>query len=195
MKLRLRIQPVRILEYSLWISGLLLFAYIAAIQYDAWSFNQPEPLPSLPAESELPKLWSGRLEIPRLTVSARILEGTDRITLQRGIGHISSTPLPGEPGNAVLAAHRDSFFRPLLNVLIGDEIVVSTPSGDYHYQVASTRIVLPTDLSVLEPSATESLTLITCFPFHYIGPAPQRFIVIATRIASTTQSHLTKLSQ
>ena len=121
----------------------------------------------------------GRVAIPRVGVSAMVREGDDAMTLRRAVGHIPGTALPGAKGNAALAGHRDTFFRGLRNIRNGDEIVVSTPGGDAHYVVKSTRIVDPSEVSVLAPTQGSVLTLVTCYPFNYLGAAPRRFIVHA----------------
>ena len=121
----------------------------------------------------------GRLEIPRLNISVMVMEGDDDATLARAVGHLPDTVLPWELGNTAIAGHRDTFFRPLRNVREGDEIRMTTARGTFDYRVTSTRIVEPDDLSVLAPTAMRSLTLVTCYPFNYIGAAPQRFIIHA----------------
>jgi sortase A len=125
----------------------------------------------------------GRVDLPRVGVSAIVREGDDTGTLRRAVGHIPRTALPGEPGNMALAGHRDTFFRGLRDVRNGDRIVVTTPNAVLRYDVLSTRIVEPTDVSVLEPTPGPTLTLVTCYPFNYIGSAPQRFIVQAKMAA------------
>jgi sortase A len=110
------------------------------------------------------------------------MEGTDTTTLRRAVGHITATGLPGQPGNVGIAGHRDSFFRPLKHVLQRDVITFTTLSGEYRYRVVSTRVVSPSDVTVLDPSGTEVLTLVTCYPFYFVGSAPDRFIVRAERI-------------
>ncbi len=126
-------------------------------------------------ESEL----VGRIEIPRLGISAIIAEGSDARTLRHAVGHVPATALPGDPGNVVLAGHRDSFFRALKDVRAGDHVRITTQSGTYVYQVDSTDIVGPERVDLLDASGTEALTLITCYPFNYIGSAPDRFVVHA----------------
>jgi sortase A len=121
----------------------------------------------------------GRLEVPRLHVSVMVLEGDDAATLARGAGHMRGTSLPWESGNAVVAAHRDTFFRPLKDLRNGDEIRMTTARGTFNYRVVRTEIVDPDDVSVLAPTPHRSLTLVTCYPFVYVGPAPQRFIIHA----------------
>jgi sortase A len=121
----------------------------------------------------------GRIEIPRLRVSAIIKTGTDARTLQLAVGHIPGTALPGERGNVGLAAHRDTFFRRLRDIQSDDEIRLTTPEGTYTYRVARTDVVDPHDVWVLDPMDHPALTLVTCYPFSYVGDAPQRFIVRA----------------
>jgi sortase A len=122
----------------------------------------------------------GRIEIPRLHVSTIIRAGSDARTLRLAVGYIPGTALPGEPGNIGLAGHRDTFFRRLRDIRPDDEIRIVTPGGSYTYRVERTRIVNPTDVWVLDPTPRPALTLVTCYPFTYIGSAPQRFIVRAT---------------
>jgi sortase A len=124
----------------------------------------------------------GRIEVPRLHVSAAIANGDDDGTLSVAIGHLPDTPFPWEAGNSALAGHRDTFFRELRNIRVGDDMRVVTPYGDFTYQVSRTLIVTPDDLSVLGPTAEPTLTLVTCYPFSYVGHAPKRFIVQAVRV-------------
>jgi sortase A len=123
----------------------------------------------------------GRVEVPRLSVSAVVLEGVSSETLRVAAGHVPGTAMPGEAGNAAIAAHRDSFFRPLEGIRDGDQIVVTTPAGKQTYHVVATEIVRPEETRVLDPTPEERLTLITCYPFTYVGSAPMRFIVTAAR--------------
>ncbi len=121
----------------------------------------------------------GRIEIPSVGVSAIVEEGESDATLSESVGHLNGTALPGQPGNVALAAHRDTYFRDLAGIQTGDEIYFTAPTAIYKYRVSSISIVDPSDVSVLAPTADSRLTLITCYPFHYIGPAPKRFIVVA----------------
>jgi sortase A len=124
----------------------------------------------------------GRLEIPRLNLAVMVREGADEGTLSRAVGHIPGTALPGNIGNVGLAGHRDTFFRPLRNIRANDMIELETQNGAYRYVVKSTRIVTPRDVSVLQASGGETLTLVTCYPFYYVGSAPKRFIVHAALV-------------
>jgi sortase A len=124
----------------------------------------------------------GTLEITRVGLSGVVVEGDDDSVLDRAIGHLPDTPLPWHTGNSALAAHRDALFRPLRGVRLGDVLRLKTPHGDFDYVVQSTLIVKPDDLWVLDPTPVSTLTLISCYPFNYIGAAPERFIVRAERI-------------
>jgi LPXTG-site transpeptidase (sortase) family protein len=119
----------------------------------------------------------GKISIQRVGISSVILEGTDRDVLALSVGHVRGTALPGSDGNVALAAHRDTFFCGLEHIRIGDDIRLVSIQGERHYRVDTTRVVAPTDVSVLKETGEPTLTLITCYPFHYIGPAPKRFIV------------------
>jgi sortase A len=122
------------------------------------------------------------LSIPRIGLSAVVLQGSDEHTLRVGAGHIETTPLPGESGNVAIAGHRDSFFRPLRNVQVGDDIWLNTPKAPVHYRVSSFRVVNPSEVSVIDPTADAVLTLVTCYPFYFVGSAPDRFIVRASLV-------------
>jgi sortase A len=126
----------------------------------------------------------GRLEIPRLKLSVMVREGADERTLSRAVGHIPGTALPGSMGNVGLAGHRDTFFRALRNIREDDAIEFETTHGAYRYIVKSTQIVGPRDVSVLAASGGENLTLVTCYPFYYVGSAPKRFIVRAAQVVA-----------
>jgi sortase A len=135
--------------------------------------------PGAPSAPSAPGEALALLEIPRLGMSTAVLPGDNRATLDVAIGHLSDTPKPWEPGNSALAAHRDGLFRSLRLVRIGDRVRVRTRHGDFTYIVRETKVVQPDDLSVLAPTSTKTLTLITCYPFNFVGHAPQRFIVHA----------------
>lgn len=124
----------------------------------------------------------GRIEISTIGLAVMILEGTDDWTLRRGVGHIPGTSLPSQRGNVVIAGHRDTFFRPLRKIRKNDEITLRTLNGSYRYQVDSTQVIEPEDTKVLDDSDEEILTLVTCYPFNFVGSAPKRFIVRAHRV-------------
>ena len=121
----------------------------------------------------------GRIEIPRLAVTAIVRAGSDARTLQLAVGHIPGTAYPGEHGNVGLAGHRDTFFRRLRDIQPDDFIHMVTPEGRFTYRVQRTDIVQPSDTWVLDPTTEPSLTLVTCYPFSYVGAAPERFVVRA----------------
>jgi sortase A len=129
----------------------------------------------------------GQIEISRIGLTAMIVEGTEDATLRLGVGHITGTALPGQEGNVAMAGHRDTFFRPLRNIHKDDEITLTTLNGSYRYLVDSTKIVGPEEIGVLYNSHEAILTLVTCYPFNYIGSAPQRFIVRAHRLQPQVQ--------
>jgi sortase A len=124
----------------------------------------------------------GRIEISAVGMTTMILEGTEEGTLQRAVGHIRGTPLPGQRGNVALAGHRDTFFRGLRDIRVNDEITLTTLNGSYHYRVDSTKVVKPQETEALEDDGHDTLTLVTCYPFNFVGSAPKRFIVSARRI-------------
>ena len=187
------------------IAGTAMLVWCALLVFDAsWaqrearrSLEIASPVARPPAAPEVtatedpplrvPVLASGAaiadLSIPRIQLSAVVLHGSDSRTLRRGPGHLEHTALPGDSGNVVIAGHRDSFFRPLRNVQVGDDIFLDTPYARFHYRVTSIRVVNPHDLSVLEPTDSATLTLITCYPFWVLGNAPDRFIVSAALVA------------
>jgi sortase A len=121
----------------------------------------------------------GRMDIPRLGLSVAVLEGTNARTLRLGAGHIQETSRPGEAGNIGIAGHRDTFFRDLRDIRKNDEIQLQTASGLVRYEVDWIEVVTPDEISVLAPSSDSVLTLVTCYPFQFVGSAPKRFIVRA----------------
>jgi LPXTG-site transpeptidase (sortase) family protein len=130
----------------------------------------------------------GRIEIPRLHLQAMVREGTRDATLDVALGHIAGTALPGQNGNVAVAGHRDRLFRGLKDISPGDQIVFETPSAKFAYQVESTQIVKPADVGVLKAGLYPELTLVTCYPFTYVGSAPDRFIVKARQVEQVAVS-------
>jgi sortase A len=192
----------------------LLLGYCGFALADSWVFQRREnrdldrqlrgervatdsTLPSEPSASRkgVPGAAAhgliGRIEIPRLLLSVVVVEGIGRTTLRRVVGHIPGTALPGQPGNVGLAGHRDTLFRPLKDLRVNDEIQFTTPRGDFRYEVESLRIVDPDDTGVLAPSGENVLTLVTCYPFYYVGPAPKRWIVRARQVSPPTLARVT----
>jgi sortase A len=167
-------------------TGLLALGYVAYVALDAQAYQAIERRRFEDVRASAPAVTAvvdgsaiGELRIPRLGLTAIVAQGDSAPILDRAVGHIADTAMPGEPGNVVLAGHRDTFFRPMKRVQIGDAITLKTSRGEFHYFVESTAVVAPTDVQVLQPTAEPTLTLITCFPFAYVGPAPDRFIVRA----------------
>jgi sortase A len=195
--------------------GLYGYAYIARTlyqTYESWSFDQATdrgnvsvadpnlettPIDSVvhapkesirPSPSKFTTSMIGRLSVSRLHLSAMVREGIDRNTLQLAVGHIPSTALPGQAGNVGVAGHRDTFFRGLKDLETKDEIQFSTSRGIFTYEVESLMVVEPDNVGVLDASHGNVLTLVTCYPFSYIGNAPKRFIVRARQVSPQTQS-------
>jgi len=144
----------------------------------AWrqALNAPAPSPL------------GVLRIPKIRLEVPVLPGTDDFTLNRAVGHIEDTALPGADGNSGIAGHRDGFFRGLKDVGPDDAIELETLRGKEVYRVERIWVVDPADVSVLDATPTRSLTLVTCYPFYHVGPAPQRYIVRAVREDAATVS-------
>lgn len=175
--------------------GLYSYSYLERWTYQAWESRQFDRTleraadaarPTGPAVRQSPKVSGaviGRLSVPRLHLSAMVREGVDRHTLLLAVGHIPATALPGQPGNVGVAGHRDSFFRRLKDLRTGDEIQFSTLSGDFKYVVESLIVVEPDNMAVLAPSTQNVLTMVTCYPFYYVGNAPKRFVVRARQVA------------
>jgi sortase A len=183
---------IRFLQYVCLVAGLLAVGYVGFVTWEAHMFQAAkireieQPAETTPDTADTtpspPPIGAAiaEIEIPRVGLQAVVVQGDSDKLLRLAVGHMPQTALPGESGNMVFAGHRDSFFRALRSVRKGDQIVVDTHGGSYAYQVESTSIVEPTDLSVLQSTnGRRELTLITCYPFSWIGTAPQRFIVQA----------------
>jgi len=184
-------------------AGVVCIGVFAWSELDSWVYQYvqleyfavgrpPSPAPpDAPVASSAtaaPRPWLERdlralgiLEIPRLDMRIVVREGIDAATLRRSVGHVPATALPGEAGNAVLAGHRDRHFRSLRKIQRGDRILFEGRDGRYEYIVDSTMVVDPDAVSLMRPTPDARLTLITCFPFYYAGPAPRRFAVRAYR--------------
>jgi sortase A len=194
---------------ALFVCAILLLGYCGFVLADSWVFQRRESmdldrqlLGQRVASQGTPQAQSsasrkgkpaaathglvGRLEIPRLLFSEVVVEGIGSTTLRRGIGHIPGTALPGQPGNVGLAGHRDTLFRSLKDLRVNDTIQFSTPRGYFRYEVASLRIVDADNVGVLAASGENVLTLVTCYPFYYVGPAPKRWIVRARQVSPPT---------
>jgi sortase A len=206
MRLVVAKEPLRrILQWAqraLFACAILLLGYCAFVLADTWTFQRRESMDldrllrdrravSESAPASAMDGLIGRMEIPRLGFSAVVVEGIDRTTLRHAVGHIPGTALPGKAGNVGLSGHRDTFFRPLKDLRIKDEIQFSTLEGDYRYEVESLKVVEPGNVGVLAPSHENVLTLVTCYPFFYIGAAPKRFVVRARQVSPQTLARST----
>jgi sortase A len=134
----------------------------------------------------------GEIQVPRLRLNAMVVQGDSPANLKRAVGHLTKSALPGEWGNVALAGHRDTFFRPLRDIRLGDEIRFKTRERSFEYRVESIEVVAPTDIRVLEAWTGHDLTLLTCFPIHYVGPAPKRLVVRAREVDGMVQEQLAK---
>ena len=178
----------RLAYYFFLAGGILGIGYAAYVVVDARTYQTTEEAkisdmrPALGPQVVAAGEVIGEMKIPRLEANTIVVQGDSSKALRRAVGHLPETALPGEHGNVVLAGHRDSFFRPLRNIQVGDAITIRTPDGEFEYQVESTKVVWPTDVQVLQPSSENTLTLVTCFPFYYLGSAPKRFIVRARQV-------------
>ncbi|HYM12793.1 MAG TPA: class D sortase [Bryobacterales bacterium] len=193
-------QFLRSAERIFLVCGLLALGACAVIYSDAYIYQayeghrfaqalersvagkQPGPPPAADLQARDGAVI-GRLDIPRLGLRVMVREGDRFRTLRVAAGHIPGTAMPGWPGNVGIAAHRDTFFRDLRKIRLHDTITVTTLAGSYRYSVDSIRIVKPADTQVLEASGGPSLTLVTCYPFSYVGAAPKRFIVRARQMS------------
>jgi sortase A len=170
------------IEGTLWAIGLTCAGYLLFVAAQAQVFDRRSPQPAKPdaVVQETPSgAVIGRVEIPGLQLSVAVLEDDESKSLLRGLGHIRGTAKLGGLGTVGLAGHRDTFLRPLRRIEPGMEIRASDSSGVYHYVVDSTEIVSPDRVDVVGTHTRPELTLITCYPFNYVGPAPNRFIVHA----------------
>jgi sortase A len=186
-------------------AAVAMLGWCAFVLADTWLFQQRErnrlqqllserkaanagalPAPSAESPRSAPPPVEGsligRMEIPRLGLSVIVMEGVSATTLRRAAGHIPGTGMPGQAGNTGISGHRDTFFRPLRNIREDDIITLTTLLGEHRYRVVSIMIVDPHDVAVLDPGEKEVLTLVTCYPFYFVGSAPERFIVRADRV-------------
>ena len=180
-------------ERGLFACGVVLAAWCAVTIIEQRFFEQlPRPVQSVerlpgdpgsgtPSPSTPVKAgtWVAHLEAPSVHLAATVLEGSDDATLAKAAGHIEDTAFPGEPGNVAIAGHRDTTFRPVRRLKVGDTLVLETSAATFTYRIAWTKVVGPDDVYVIDPTKAPSLTLVTCYPFEFIGHAPRRFIVRA----------------
>ena len=179
-------------------AAILMLGYTGFVLVDTWIFERREaaalarfvPTERTATGEVVPTIGPdgliGRMGVSRLDVSVVVVEGTSDKSLRRAVGHIAGTALPGQRGNVGIAGHRDTFFRPLRNIQRDDVITLTTSNGEYRYRVVSTKVVSPENVAVLDSDKDEVLTLVTCYPFYFVGPAPDRFIVRAARMATSS---------
>jgi LPXTG-site transpeptidase (sortase) family protein len=192
------------LEAMLLAVGVVLAAWCAKVIIEARYYNtlpipaatdatpatpagpDATPSPSTPSRMPIaPGAWVARFDAPSVHLSATVLEGTDDATLARAAGHIEDTALPGTPGNFGIAGHRDTTFRAVRRLHLGDPLTITTADHLYRYRITKTMIVNPKDVYVLDNADHPTLTLVTCYPFEFVGHAPHRFIVSADLVAET----------
>jgi len=172
--------PRQLVSYVLILVGSVLCTYVSGTY--AWMYVQQKLLLRQWKQAQL-NLPLTKLSIPRIQLENVILEGASDHSLLLGPAHLSETAVPGTLGNSVIAGHRDTFFRHIHSLRYGDDIYILRSGKMFHYVVRSRKVVEPTNISVLRPTKDGELTLITCYPPHAIGPAPQRLIVVAKLVS------------
>lgn len=197
---RLALPSKRAISLALIVVGAGLLGYVAGqywFMYHTqrvlevkWERQAGASPAAAPAASALT-----RISVPKIGLDAIVLEGASRKQLSRGPAHLTETALPGEPGNAVITGHRDTFFRHIFELDKGDEIDIQRNGRLFRYQVTAKKIVQPDDLSVLRPNGGAELTLITCYPIYYIGPAPERLVIFSRLVAADASNPSVHLLQ
>jgi sortase A len=205
-RLAARVRPVinrRVLSWSLIAIGIILLGYVGGQYWQMYrsqknlkvEWQHQTATVSAPGHADIaPDQMLTRLVIPKIDMDAIVIEGASRRELSEGPGHMKETAQPGETGNAVITAHRDTFFRHIYELNKGDHIQVRRSGRTFTYAVTGKRIVKPEDVSVIKPTNDPQLTLITCYPTYYIGPAPERLVVFSRLVESegqpqTAQAH------
>lgn len=192
---------LRWIQRALFAGAFLMLGYCGFVLADTWMFQREENRELTRLQADRPAAATpdsppvaavvhaaamrgliGRIDVARLGLSVVVMEGTSAHTLRRAVGHIAGTALPGEQGNVGISGHRDTLFRPLKDIRHDDIIMVTTPAGEYRYRVVSMEVVSPENTSILNSDGSDTLTLVTCYPFYFVGPAPDRFIVRAERV-------------
>jgi sortase A len=199
----LQSEPLRWIERTLLAVGIVIGIWTLFVVRQQWHYARlPVPGPEsaassgrrLPGEEPAapvgtsgrrvePGMWLARLEAPTVALTATVLEGSDDRTLRRAAGHIEYTPLPGEDGNVGIAGHRDTVFRALRHLQVGDPLKLTTATRVLEYKVSRTWVVEPDAVEVLESTGGRVITLVTCYPFSFVGNAPKRYIVRAELVA------------
>ncbi|HEV7674518.1 MAG TPA: class D sortase [Candidatus Angelobacter sp.] len=197
----------RVMSLALVVIGVVLLGYVAGEYWGMYrsqknlevEWQRQAATVSIPGKAPIsPDQMLTRLQIPKIQVDAIVVEGASRRELSAGPGHMKQTAQPGETGNAVITAHRDTFFRHIYELNKGDQIQVRRSGRIFTYEVTGKRVVMPEDISVIKPTDNPQLTLITCYPTYYIGPAPKRLVVFSKLVDSdgqpvnqTAQTHAT----
>ncbi|MBZ5493890.1 MAG: class D sortase [Acidobacteriia bacterium] len=186
----------RVMSLALVVIGVVLLGYVAGQYWGMYrsqknleaEWQRQAATVSVPGKAPVsPDQLLTRLEIPKIQMDAIVVEGASRRELSEGPGHMKQTAQPGETGNAVITGHRDTFFRHIYELNKGDQIQVRRSGRVFTYQVTGKRIVMPEDISVIKPTNDPQLTLITCYPTYYIGPAPKRLVVFSKLVDSNGQ--------
>jgi sortase A len=187
----------RVMSLALVVIGVVLLGYVVGQYWGMYrsqknleaEWQRQAATVSVPGKAPVsPDQLLTRLEIPKIQMDAIVVEGASRRELSEGPGHMKQTAQPGETGNAVITAHRDTFFRHIYELNRGDQIKVRRSGRLFTYEVTGKRIVMPEDISVIKPTNDPQLTLITCYPTYYIGPAPKRLVVFSKLVDSDGQS-------
>lgn len=153
------------------------------IDRSLWSENR---INAFTGSAENPVLPEAVLSIPALQLEVPVYAGVTEFNLNRGAAHIENTAALSDFGNIGIAAHRDGFFRKLKDIAIGDEVDLDVGGRTLRYRVVDISIVMPSEVSVLDPTETPSITLVTCYPFYFVGSAPERYIVRAELVNNTS---------
>lgn len=186
----------RVISLALIVIGVILLGYVAGEYWGMYrsqknleaEWQRQAATVSVPGKAPVsPDQLLTRLQIPKIQVDAIVVEGASRRELSEGPGHMKQTAQPGEIGNAVITAHRDTFFRHIYELNKGDQIHVRRSGRTFTFEVTGRKIVMPEDISVIKPTNDPQLTLITCYPTYYIGPAPKRLVVFSKLVNSDSQ--------
>jgi len=181
------------LAFGVFALGYAGFVFADSNAYQALEtkkFEQPGRLsePHILAEGDV----IGEMQVPRLGLSVMVVQGDSPASLRHAVGHLAKSALPGEWGNVALAGHRDTYFRPVRDIHLGDEVRFKTLEHTFEYVVESIEVVAPSDIQILDVFTGHDLTLITCFPFYYVGSAPKRFVVRAREVEKMPQRGLAR---
>jgi LPXTG-site transpeptidase (sortase) family protein len=186
----------RTISLAMIVIGVVLLGYVTGQYWGMYrsqknleaEWQRQAATVSVPGKAPIsPDQLLTRLQIPKIQVDAIVVEGASRRELSEGPGHMKQTAQPGETGNAVITAHRDTFFRHIYELNKGDQIQVRRSGRIFTYEVTGHKIVMPEDISVIKPTNNPQLTLITCYPTYYIGPAPKRLVVFSKLVDSDGQ--------